>query len=113
MCNAFLFVFGLRFMLHGTYLVFLLCLRNLKNSRHLRDGGCLTPNLFYSNFCEDIFVLSSNFLYTTSSKAVTMFEDDKRFKAVDLEVDREDLFRNYLVDLQKKVQKRFDISFEC
>ncbi|XP_057776534.1 pre-mRNA-processing protein 40A isoform X2 [Salvia miltiorrhiza] len=39
---------------------------------------------------------------TRWSKAVTMFEDDKRFKAVDLEVDREDLFRNYLVDLQKK-----------
>ncbi|KAH6785058.1 hypothetical protein C2S51_037513 [Perilla frutescens var. frutescens] len=39
---------------------------------------------------------------TRWSKAVTMFEDDKRFKAVELEVDREDLFRNYLVDLQKK-----------
>ncbi|KAL1564714.1 pre-mRNA-processing protein 40A-like [Salvia divinorum] len=39
---------------------------------------------------------------TRWSKAVTMFEDDTRFKAVDLEVDREDLFRNYLVDLQKK-----------
>ncbi|KAL0368921.1 UNVERIFIED_CONTAM: Pre-processing protein 40A [Sesamum calycinum] len=37
-----------------------------------------------------------------TSKAVTMFEDDKRFKAVELETDREDLFRNYLVDLQKK-----------
>ncbi|KAK6116019.1 hypothetical protein DH2020_008288 [Rehmannia glutinosa] len=36
------------------------------------------------------------------NKAVTMFEDDKRFKAVELEADREDLFRNYLVDLQKK-----------
>ncbi|KAK6116042.1 hypothetical protein DH2020_008311 [Rehmannia glutinosa] len=39
---------------------------------------------------------------TRWSKAVTMFEDDKRFKAVELEADREDLFRNYLVDLQKK-----------
>ncbi|KAL9143895.1 hypothetical protein ABFS82_14G264000 [Erythranthe guttata] len=36
------------------------------------------------------------------SKAVIMFEDDKRFKAVELESDREDLFRNYLVDLHKK-----------
>ncbi|KAL3619545.1 hypothetical protein CASFOL_036606 [Castilleja foliolosa] len=36
------------------------------------------------------------------SKAVIMFEDDKRFKAVELEADREDLFRNYLVDLYKK-----------
>lgn len=32
-----------------------------------------------------------------------MFEDDERFKAVEREADREDLFRNYLVDLQKKV----------
>lgn len=32
-----------------------------------------------------------------------MFEDDERFKAVEKEADREDLFRNYLVDLQKKV----------
>lgn len=60
-----------------------------------------------------IFLFQVLTSYTTTSKAVTMFEDDKRFKAVDLEVDREDLFRNYLVDLQKKVQKRFVISFEC
>ncbi|KAK4481561.1 hypothetical protein RD792_012463 [Penstemon davidsonii] len=39
---------------------------------------------------------------TRWSKAVVMFEDDKRFKAVEQEADREDLFRNYLVDLQKK-----------
>lgn len=61
-----------------------------------------TSNFFYSNFIQEIFGLTS---YITTSKAVTMFEDDKRFKAVDLEVDREDLFRNYLVDLQKKVHK--------
>ncbi|KAL6504305.1 hypothetical protein OROGR_026228 [Orobanche gracilis] len=36
------------------------------------------------------------------SKAITMFEDDQRFKAVELEADREDIFRNYLVDLHKK-----------
>lgn len=35
-----------------------------------------------------------------------MFEDDERFKAVEREADREDLFRNYLVDLQKKVSRR-------
>lgn len=39
---------------------------------------------------------------TRWSKAVSMFEDDKRFKAVEQEADREDLFRSYLVDLQKK-----------
>jgi pre-mRNA-processing factor 40 len=32
-----------------------------------------------------------------------MFEDDERFSAVDRPREREDLFENYLVDLQKKV----------
>ncbi|KAM7520910.1 hypothetical protein LguiB_019872 [Lonicera macranthoides] len=39
---------------------------------------------------------------TRWSKAITMFEDDERFKAVERAGDREDLFKNYLVDLQKK-----------
>ncbi|KAK2977685.1 hypothetical protein RJ640_006025, partial [Escallonia rubra] len=39
---------------------------------------------------------------TRWSKAVTMFEDDDRFKAVDRPADREDLYKNYLVDLEKK-----------
>ncbi|KAI3685869.1 hypothetical protein L6452_35130 [Arctium lappa] len=36
------------------------------------------------------------------SKAMAMFEDDERYKAVERPSDREDLFQNYLVDLQKK-----------
>ncbi|XP_076959980.1 pre-mRNA-processing protein 40A-like isoform X1 [Bidens hawaiensis] len=36
------------------------------------------------------------------SKAMVLFEDDERYKAVDRPSDREDLFQNYLVDLQKK-----------
>lgn len=36
------------------------------------------------------------------SKAATLFENDERFKAVERAVDREDLFKNFLVDLQKK-----------
>lgn len=36
------------------------------------------------------------------SKAVTMFENDERFSAVDRSRDREDLFETYLVELQKK-----------
>lgn len=40
---------------------------------------------------------------TRWSKATTMFEDDERFKAVDRPREREDLFENYLVELQKKV----------
>ncbi|MCE0482049.1 hypothetical protein HAX54_040383 [Datura stramonium] len=43
---------------------------------------------------------------TRWSKAVTMFEDDERFKAVEREADREDLFRNYLMDLQKKERSK-------
>ncbi|GAB4839275.1 hypothetical protein Ancab_028802 [Ancistrocladus abbreviatus] len=36
------------------------------------------------------------------SKAITMFEEDERFKAVERTRDREELFENYLVELQKK-----------
>ncbi|ONK58883.1 uncharacterized protein A4U43_C08F710 [Asparagus officinalis] len=39
---------------------------------------------------------------TRWSKAVTMFEDDERFTAVERPGDRKDLFENYLVELQKK-----------
>lgn len=36
------------------------------------------------------------------SKAMALFEDDERYKAVERPSDREDLFQNFLVDLQKK-----------
>ncbi|OAY85434.1 Pre-mRNA-processing protein 40A [Ananas comosus] len=36
------------------------------------------------------------------SKAVTMFEDDERFSAVERARDREDLYESYMVELQKK-----------
>ncbi|KQK17847.1 pre-mRNA-processing protein 40A [Brachypodium distachyon] len=39
---------------------------------------------------------------TRWSKAITMFEDDERFNAVERPREREDLFENYLVELQKK-----------
>ncbi|GAA0154324.1 hypothetical protein LIER_12340 [Lithospermum erythrorhizon] len=39
-------------------------------------------------------------------QAITMFGDDERFKAVEREVDREDLFRSYLNDLQKKEKEK-------
>ncbi|XP_077253317.1 pre-mRNA-processing protein 40A isoform X2 [Tasmannia lanceolata] len=39
---------------------------------------------------------------TRWSKAVTIFEDDERFTAVERPRDREDLFESYLVELQKK-----------
>jgi len=40
------------------------------------------------------------------SKAIIMFEDDDRFKAVEKPKDRQELFENYLVELQKKVKIR-------
>ncbi|OMO63416.1 hypothetical protein COLO4_32485 [Corchorus olitorius] len=36
------------------------------------------------------------------SKAVTMFEDDDRYKAVEREKDRKDIFENYVDELRKK-----------
>ncbi|KAJ8459430.1 hypothetical protein OPV22_032356 [Ensete ventricosum] len=39
---------------------------------------------------------------TRWSKAITMFEDDERFSAVERPREREDLFESYLVELQKK-----------
>ncbi|EPS62863.1 hypothetical protein M569_11923, partial [Genlisea aurea] len=49
---------------------------------------------------------------TRWSKAVSMFEDDERFKAVDHEADRQDLFRNYLVDLQKKEKVKAEEEYQ-
>ena len=37
------------------------------------------------------------------SKAISMFEEDERFKGIERPAEREDLFKNYLADLQKKV----------
>jgi hypothetical protein len=37
------------------------------------------------------------------SKAVTLFENDERFKAVERERDRKDLIETYLQELEEKV----------
>lgn len=42
------------------------------------------------------------------SKAVTLFEDDERFSAVERPREREDLFETYRLELQKKVLKLMD-----
>lgn len=52
------------------------------------------PNIFYA--------LTASF--GVISKAVDMFQDDERFKAVERARDREDLFDNFMVELQKKVK---------
>ncbi|XAR61994.1 hypothetical protein NMG60_11016563 [Bertholletia excelsa] len=43
---------------------------------------------------------------TKWSKAISMFEEDERFKAIERPAEREDLFKNYLVDLQKKEKEK-------
>ncbi|XP_022870866.1 pre-mRNA-processing protein 40A-like isoform X2 [Olea europaea var. sylvestris] len=53
----------------------------------------------FTNMLEECEELTPS---TRWSKAAAKFEGDERFKAVEREADREDLFRNYLVDLQKK-----------
>lgn len=49
------------------------------------------------------------------SKAVTMFENDERFKAVERARDREDLYESYIVELERKVTVllSFFISKSC
>ncbi|GAB2293747.1 hypothetical protein Dimus_038273 [Dionaea muscipula] len=54
---------------------------------------------------EFIIMLEESTELTSSmrwSKAIPLFEDDDRFKAVERPRDREELFENYLVELQKK-----------
>ena len=43
-----------------------------------------------------------SFIYLIS-KAVTLFENDERFKAVERARDKEDLFESYIVELERKV----------
>ncbi|XP_052202335.1 pre-mRNA-processing protein 40A isoform X2 [Diospyros lotus] len=43
---------------------------------------------------------------TRWSKATIMFEEDERFKAIERPVEREDMFKSYLVDLQKKEKEK-------
>lgn len=45
------------------------------------------------------------------SKAITMFEDDERFKAVEKPKDRQELFENYLVELQKKEKDKAEEEY--
>ena len=51
------------------------------------------------------FLVGGALIFSCSpcSKAILMFEDDERFKAVERPREREDLFENYLVELHKKV----------
>ena len=42
-------------------------------------------------------------VFGTFSKAVTLFEDDERFNAVERSREREDIFETYKLELQKKV----------
>ena len=60
------------------------------------------------NICECHCWFQHNLCYLIKlgqslSKATKMFEDDERFEAVERARDREDLFENYLLELEKKV----------
>lgn len=50
-----------------------------------------------------LYMLSNTKAFYLCSKAVAMFENDERFKAVERVRDREDLFDNYMVELERKV----------
>ncbi|PPR87701.1 hypothetical protein GOBAR_AA32990 [Gossypium barbadense] len=58
----------------------------------------------YKKMLEECLELTSS---TRWSKAVTMFENDERYKAVEREKDRKDFFENYIDELR---QKRADAS---
>ncbi|CAO2830841.1 unnamed protein product [Amaranthus hypochondriacus] len=45
------------------------------------------------------------------SKAITLFEEDERFNAVDKPKDRQELFENYLVELQKKEKEKAEEEY--
>ena len=48
-----------------------------------------------------------NSYFVVISKAITMFENDERFNAVEKSRDREDLFESYMVELERKVIIRY------
>ncbi|KAL9244123.1 hypothetical protein vseg_017931 [Gypsophila vaccaria] len=45
------------------------------------------------------------------SKAITIFEDDERFEAVEKPKDRQELFENYLVELEKKEKEKAEEEY--
>ncbi|PON65555.1 WW domain containing protein [Parasponia andersonii] len=57
----------------------------------------------FTKMLEDSKELTSS---TRWSKAVTMFENDERFKAVERARDKEDLFESYIVELERKEKEK-------
>lgn len=57
----------------------------------------------FTKMLEECEELTSN---TRWSKAISMFEEDERFKAVERSSDREDLFDSYMEDLQKREKEK-------
>ncbi|KMS99697.1 hypothetical protein BVRB_1g021310 [Beta vulgaris subsp. vulgaris] len=62
----------------------------------------------FMKMLEESEVLTSSIKW---SKAITMFEDDERFKAVEKPKDRQELFENYLVELQKKEKEKAEEEY--
>lgn len=77
---------------------------------HLYMGWVISHNIGHVIIC--IYVLYSLWkncdvcsfvLFLWSSKAIGMFEEDPRFLGVEKDREREELFEDYLVDLDRKV----------
>lgn len=66
-----------------------------------RCGFQLIIGSFVRIFIVCVTCVNRNYFLT--SKAMSLFENDERFKAVERPRDREDLFDNYIVELERKV----------
>ncbi|XP_057528501.1 pre-mRNA-processing protein 40A [Amaranthus tricolor] len=62
----------------------------------------------FTKMLEESEVLTSSMKW---SKAITLFEEDERFNAVDKPKDRQELFENYLVELQKKEKEKAEEEY--
>jgi len=51
----------------------------------------------------DNIILCYQFFWTSLSKAASIFENDERFKAVERDRDRRDMFESFLEELVNKV----------
>ncbi|KAJ4848786.1 hypothetical protein Tsubulata_025770 [Turnera subulata] len=66
---------------------------------HLRKS---TSNLVLLSMCHALNYYFNGLI----SKAISLFEDDERYKAVEKARDREDLFESYVVELERKEKEK-------
>ncbi|XP_057466091.1 pre-mRNA-processing protein 40A-like isoform X3 [Actinidia eriantha] len=74
----------------------------------LEESEELTPSTRWRSYlllCDvgvGFYFSNYDYLCSMSCKAIAIFEDDERFKAVERAKDREDLFEDYIEELEKK-----------